>query len=122
MEISKRAMFFVLNGEEYTGPSPSGNPSNLFIERYGGVDKWRVLWDNGDATAYTRVYYGITTVSFADSTLLKTELPGATFSDSGLEAGIQDPPEPATQYRFWLVHYKNGAESDTPVFIVTTGF
>ena len=123
MDLAKFALFFAMSGvEESAGDPPSGSPSNLWVSRYGGPDKWRPQWDNGDAAAYTRVYYGSIGDSFAESSLLRTELPGATSSDTGLAAGIPEPPPPETQYVFWLVHYRNGVEHDTPVSVNTTGF
>lgn len=120
MEVSKLAMFFVMTGPAVAPPAdpPTGNPSNPQTDTHGGPLKWRVYWTNGDATAYTRVYYGDPGVSFDSATLLQVELPGATQANTTLIASADDED----QYTFWLVHYKNGEESDTPVSVLTSFF
>ncbi len=108
MEISKLAMFFVLNGEEYTGPPPSGAPTSLVVTTYGGPVKARLSWSNTDSTAYTRIYYGSGGCPIATPVMLDAVGPGITSYDSLIEMTV---PADADDISFVVRHYKNGQES-----------
>lgn len=116
MEISKLAMFFVMTQPAVppVGEGPAGAPSNMSVSVYG-ADYWRVHWDNGDASAYTRIYYGAIGSDWEDSTIVNAELPGVTQSDTGLDVGdsIIEVLETADDYRFFARHFKNGELSAT---------
>lgn len=109
------ALLFAMSGTPADeGDPPSGAPSSVSVSIYG-ANYWRVHWDNGDATAYTRVYYGDVGSDWSASTLVNAELPGVTASDTGLDAGDAPlgPLETDDDYRFFVRHFKNGELSDT---------
>ena len=122
MEVSKLAMFFVMSQPiaPPVGDPPAGAPSAPWWSVYGS-NRWRVHWTNGDATAYTRVYYGDIDSDWGDSVLVRTELPGVTQSDTGLAVGdaLTEPLPTDDDYRFFIRHFKNGELSSTVYFNTT---
>ena len=113
-DISKMALLFAMEGTpEPVGDPPTDAPSNMSVSVFGS-NKWRVHWDNGDPTAYTRAYFGDIGSDWEDSTFLDSELPGVTSHDTVLDAGdFTQITETADDYRFFMRHFKNGVLSDT---------
>ena len=75
------------------GPlGPSAPPSNLTRYYYSGV-RIGLEWTNGDATAYTRIYW--------NGAYLKQKDPGISSDETAKTSGL-----------FGISHYKNGQETE----------
>lgn len=112
MEVSKLAMLFVMGsqpGDAPTGDPPSGAPTSLLVEGYGGPTKARLTWANADSTAYTRIYREYSSsCPQVTPILIDTVNPGETSYDSNVEIVIPAEEDDVT---FVVRHYKNGQES-----------
>ena len=119
-DISKMALLFAMSGTPAeVGDPPSGAPSNVSVSVYG-ANYWRVHWDNGDPTAYTRIYKGDVGSAWSASTIVNAELPGITSTDTGIDAGdFVEPLETDDDYRFFVRHFKNG-ELSAVAFVDST--